>query len=151
MLPESFIDQFNNANKRLTQKVNTADLETALRFLAEQEVNTCLSIQPGGSGYAWSERKVVMVFMWKINEAQIRVRFLKRVSYRNSEITPGSFKELRAFPLGKVMDKLKIWSDADDGITVNIDSLKPLKLLPKTFFTMESNHGGTIYYSIWHF
>jgi hypothetical protein len=150
MLPESFIAQFNNANKRLSQKVNNADMETALRFLASQAVNTCLSIQPGNTGYAWSERKVVMVFMWRINEAQIRLRFLKRVSYRNSEVTPGCFKELRAFPLGKVMDKLKSWSEADDGITVNADSLKPLKRLPKTFFTRGSNHEGDIFYNIWH-
>jgi hypothetical protein len=150
MIPDSFVTKFNDANKRLSQKVNLADLETALRFLASQSVNTCLSIQPGDTGYAWSERKVVMVFMWRMNEAQIRLRFLKRVSYRNSEITPGCFKEMRAFPLGKVMDKLNTWSEADDGITVNVNSLKPLKQLPKTFFTSGSKHGGDVFYSIWH-
>jgi hypothetical protein len=81
-------------------------LEIATRYLASKGINTCLSIQPGHSGYAWSERKVVMVFLWN-NGEKIRIRYIKRNSIRNSEIGLGCFKELKGFSRGNVFEKIK--------------------------------------------
>ena len=137
-----------HANKRLKQPLTASHLETAIRYLASKPANTCMSIQPGYSGYAWSERKVVMVFMWNTG-TQIRMRFIKRVSFRNSEVMPGSFKEMRAFPLGNAMQKLAAWSAAEDGALLALEAVNPIKKLPAGFFNQDSETSGEVFYHLW--
>jgi hypothetical protein len=148
MIGTEFVESFMQANKRLKQPLTASHLETAIRYLASKPANTCMSIQPGHSGYAWSERKVVMAFMWNTGK-HIRLRFIKRVSVRNSEIMPGSFKEMRAFPLGNAMEKLAAWSAAEDGTLVALESFKSIKTLPADFFNEDSETGGEVFYHLW--
>jgi len=148
MIAAEFIESYMQANKRLKQPLTVSHLETAIRYLASKPANTCISIQPGHSGYAWSERKVVMVYMWNTG-THIRMRFIKRVSVRNSEIMPGSFKEMRAFPLGNAMQKLAAWAAADDGTLVALEAVKPIKKLPSDFFNEDSETSGAVFCHIW--
>jgi hypothetical protein len=150
MIATEFIESFMQANKRLKQPLTASHLETAIRYLASKPANTCMSIQPGHSGYAWSERKVVMVFLWNTG-TQIRMRFTKRVSFRNSEVMPGSFKEMRAFPLGNAMQKLVAWSAANDGTLVELEIIKPIKKLPSDFFNEDSEINGSVFFHLWAF
>lgn len=148
MLDQDFVNVFVDANKRLKQPLASESICSALEYLASQPINTCLSIQPGSSGYAWSERKVLIVFFWNKKDT-IRIRFIKRVSVRNSEISPGSFKELRAFPNGKVMEKLNAWDNIKDGTQVSKKQLKAVKLLPKNFYNLESETEGDVFFHQW--
>lgn len=150
MIASGFIESFLQANKRLSQALTPEHLETAICYLASRPANTCMSIQPGHSGYAWSERKVVMVFMWNTG-SHIRMRFIKKISFRNSEILPGCFKEMRAFPRGNAIGKLAAWSAADDGTLVALDTLKSIKKLPSDFFNEDSETGGAVFFHLWTF
>jgi hypothetical protein len=149
MLSTEFIDEFLKANKRLTQKINVSDIEKALEFISTQPKNTCLSIQPGHSNYAWSERKVVMVFFWNTG-SYVKIRFVKKISVRNSEIMPGTFPELRGFPKGNFIEKLLKWDQNEDGLKIDLKSIKIVHNLPEHFYNLESKEEGIVFYHLWH-
>ncbi len=148
MLNSDFNELFTQANKRLLQKLNVSDIEIAIEFISSQPKNSCLSIQPGHSGYAWSSRKVIMVFLWNTG-SKIRIRFIKKTSIRNSEITPGSFPELKYFPKGNSLEKLVNWGKVQDGLKINIQAINKRNKLPDSFYNGESEDTGSIFYHLW--
>ena len=145
MFSEEFKIEFKISNNRLKQPLIIEQLEIATRYLASKGINTCLSIQPGHSGYAWSERKVVMVFLWN-NGEKIRIRYIKRNSIRNSEIGLGCFKELKGFPRGNVIEKINNWSNEVDGIWIEIQGIKKIKKLSDDFYSENSETAGLVFY-----
>ena len=148
MIDQEFVNVFVAANKRLKQPLAIESIFGAVEYLASQPINTCLSIQPGSSGYAWSERKVVMVFLWN-KKGHVRGRFIKRTSFRNAELTPSSFKELRAFPKGKLIEKLELWDKVDDGITVSKKQLNTKSELPKNFYSEDDEIIKEVFFRKW--
>ncbi len=150
MFSEEFKKSFENSNQRLKQPLLIKHLESAIRYLASKNYNCCISIQPGHSGYAYSDRKVLMVFLWNTGD-KIRVRYLKRISHHNSEISPGCFKELRGFPKGKILEKLNKWSDEKDGASLNLSDIQKLERLPSDFYSSDSETNKLVYYREFNF
>ena len=148
MLNQGFVYLFDAANHKLKQPLGIENLNVAISYIASQPVNSCITIQPGDSGYAWSVRKVVMVLLWN-KKNHVRIRFVKRNSERSAEITPSSFKELRAFPKGNVMEKLAAWDKVEDGTQVSKKQIEPISKLPKSFYNEEDKKTSEVFYREW--
>lgn len=77
--------EIKTANSRLKQYVTPQDIVHAIQYAANRR--TCLLLQPGNSGYAWSDRTIPVVFV--VGDAnKIRVRIRRAQSRRNNKATP---------------------------------------------------------------
>jgi hypothetical protein len=124
-----FLDELTEANKRLAQFITPREVLAGIQKAAENK--SWILLQPGGSGYAWSDRTVPMVFIVaKKNTVRFRVR--RGHSYRGNNQTPAVWPELRGFPGGEVGAKITEWISASDGGKI---SLKAALLLPKIDLT----------------
>ena len=124
-LSPNFFAELHVSNSRLTQTVKPLDVLVGLKKMAVRRKGTALLIQPGYSGYAWSDRTIPLVFMTRVDKA-IRVRVRRGKSYRNSGATPAIWPELRGFPLGDTDAKLSAWVDAPDGCSISLVRVKKL-------------------------
>jgi hypothetical protein len=137
-LPDDLLAELNLANKRLSQPISPVDVASAIRLVADRGIGSCVLIQPGDSGYAWSDRTIPLVLLVR-TAAGIRIRVRRGKSYRNSAATPASWPELRGFPKSYVGGKLSKWADAPDGVTIEINEARKLPAFPITCHVSEWN------------
>lgn len=116
--PQLFKD-LQIANSRLAQIVTPIEVLSALRICADLGKDACILLQPGYSGYAWSDRIIPLVFM-SHRGSSIRIRIRRGRSYRNSGASPAIWPELRGFPRGASADKVARWAAAADGVDIAI-------------------------------
>ena len=111
-----FSFELNEANKRLSQYISPKDVLAAIRIAASQ--NSLVLIQPGASGYAWSDRTVPLVLVFSTN-SMVKFRVRRGRCYRGNTQTPAIWKELKGFPRGNTEEKLKEWVLASDGGSIS--------------------------------
>ena len=120
LLPAQLLSELKQTNSRLTQRMALKDILFSIGNTARWGEGACVLLQPGNSGYIWSARIIPLIFI--VNTAKgIRIRLTRGRSYRNSGATPATWQELRGFPKGKSLDKLKNWATALDGCLISMD------------------------------
>jgi NAD-dependent dihydropyrimidine dehydrogenase PreA subunit len=105
-------NELKAANSRLKQHLTPRSVLFGLKLAAQNE--SFVLLQPGHSGYAWSDRTIPVVFIAHV-DGEMRVRVTRSNSYRNSKVTPAIWPELRGFPGKDVELKIAIWASAPDG------------------------------------
>jgi hypothetical protein len=97
------------ANGRLTQTLSASDVLFGVRKVADEGHGSCLLLQPGASGYQWSDRTVPIVFMAQV-DGRVHVAVKRARAYRSGIASPSYWPELRAFPRGDAPMKLRAWA-----------------------------------------
>ena len=104
--------EINAANSRLQSYLTPRDVLFGLRMAAEHR--SCVLLQPGHSGSAWSDRTIPAILIVSLGD-RLRVRVRRAKSYRNTKVSPAVWPLLRGFPRGDIEAKLSAWSDEPDG------------------------------------
>jgi hypothetical protein len=122
-LSPQFFDGLNRTNSRLAQPVTPLEVLSALRMCADLDNGSCVLLQPGWSGYAWSDRKIPLVFM-SHRGGFITARIRRGRSYRNGGATPATWPELRGFPRGASTEKVETWCRAADAVHFTVQDAR---------------------------
>jgi Pyruvate/2-oxoacid:ferredoxin oxidoreductase delta subunit len=111
-------DELKAVNSRLRQPLTPRNVLFGLKMAAENR--SCVLIQPGYSGYAWSDRSIPVVFIAYL-DGSLRARVRRANSYRNAQVTTAVWPELRGFPKGDIQAKLNKWASELDGGQMPLD------------------------------
>ncbi len=123
-------------NGRLKQPIEPYEVLSALRICANLGMGACVLLQPGHSGYAWSDRSIPLVFIAHLGET-LRVRVRRGHSRRNSVVTPAIWPELRGFPRGDSSDKIARWAGAEDGGDIALRAAKEQSISESYCYLMK--------------
>lgn len=114
-------------NHRLTQKLSPEDVLFALRCVVKKGRGGCVMVQPGHSGYAWSVRKTPILFAAITDDTSVvKVRIKRSNSNFNSSATPSYWPELKFFPRGDAVTKLRNWANSEESLSIPVAHIEAL-------------------------
>lgn len=139
-LSPALFEQLAVQNNRLKQKLSAADVLFALKRVIEKGVGGYVLIQPGHSGYAWSVRKTPILFAAITDDASVvKVRVKRSNSNFNSAATPSYWPELKFFPRGDAVAKLRNWANSEESLSIQVKHIAALDEKPSEEFTHHLN------------